>query len=110
MVEELTDTNFKTEIEKTSGLVVVDFHAPWCGPCQMFGPIFEEVSKQYDDVKFVKVNTQEAQQVASEAGVMSIPTIVFIKDGREVERVTGLMDAETLKSKVDSLKNDGDSE
>ena len=103
-VKLLDDANFKTEIENSTGLVVVDFFAPWCGPCQMFWPVFEAVSNQYPDVKFVKVDTQVAGKVATDAGVMSIPTIVFIKNGKEVERKTGFMNEETLKSKIEALK------
>jgi len=102
--EQLNDTNFTEKIKSSTGLVIVDFFAPWCGPCKMFGPIFEEVSADYTDVLFVKVNTEEAPKTAATAGVMSIPTIVFIKNGEEVERKTGFIQKEDLKNKIDSLK------
>lgn len=108
MIIHADDTNFKVEIEDTTSLVVVDFSAAWCGPCQMFGPIFEEVSNEYSNVKFIKVDVQTAQKTAAEAGVMSIPTIVFIKNGKEVERRMGLMPKETLKSRIDELKGGGE--
>jgi len=98
------DTNFKTEIANAKGLVVVDFFADWCGPCQTLGPIFEEVSEEYSEVKFIKVDTQKAQNTAAEAGVMSIPTIVFIKNGTELERVMGAQSKDALKNKINSLK------
>jgi len=99
------NTNFKAEIENAKDLVVVDFFAEWCGPCQTFGPIFEEVSNEYPGVKFIKIDVQTAQKTAAEAGVMSIPTIVFIKNGKEVERVLGLIEKDALKSKIKSLKS-----
>ena len=101
MVEEITDANF---VEKTGGgLVVVDFHATWCGPCKIYGPVFEEVAGQNSDIKFFKMDN-DANQKGKELGVMGVPTTIFFKDGKEVDRQSGAMPAETLKSKIDSLK------
>jgi len=99
------DANFKAEVEGTTGLIVVDFYADWCGPCKMFGPIFEEVSAEYPNVKFIKVDTQAAPNLAGEANIMSIPAILFIKNGKEIERKLGMMSKEALKSKIEELKN-----
>ena len=72
---------------------VVDFYATWCGPCKMFGPIFEEVSKE-KDVNFVKLDVDNFSDIAREYGVMSIPTIIVFRDGKEVKRFTGFMSKE----------------
>ena len=101
MVEELTDANFD---EKTrSGLVVVDFHATWCGPCKMYAPIFEQVAGQITDVKFYKMDNDKNQK-GKDLGVMGVPTTIFFKDGAEIDRQVGALDTETLKSKVEAQK------
>lgn len=98
------DSTFDTEVKQSDIPVVVDFWAEWCMPCKMFGPIFEETAKDYEGkVKFVKVSTEEAPQAANSAGIMSIPTVVFFKDGQEVNRVSGMMPKESLKQTVDGL-------
>ncbi len=84
------EKDFNKLIEKDA---VVDFYATWCGPCKMFGPIFEEVSKE-KDMNFVKLDVDNFSDVAREYGVMSIPTIILFKDGKEVKRTTGFMSKE----------------
>ena len=79
------------EFNKT--YTIVDFYATWCGPCKMFGPIFEEVSKE-KDVNFVKLDGDNFSDIAREYGVMSIPTIIVFRDGKEVKRFTGFMSKE----------------
>lgn len=74
-------------------VAVVDFYANWCGPCKMFAPIFEEVSNDYD-INFIKIDVDNYQDIAREYGVMSIPTIILFKDGKEVKRNTGFMSKE----------------
>lgn len=74
-------------------VAVVDFYATWCGPCKMFAPIFEEVSNDYD-FNFIKIDVDNYQDIAREYGVMSIPTIILFKDGKEVKRNTGFMSKE----------------
>ena len=74
---------------------IVDFYATWCGPCKMFGPIFEEVSKEID-INFVKLDVDKSSDIAREYGVMSIPTIILFKDGKEVKRFTGFMSKDNL--------------
>jgi len=99
-VKELTDANFDTETAK--GLVVVDFWAPWCGPCRTMGPIFESVAeKNADKAKFVKVNIDESPDVPARFGVRSIPTLVVLKDGAEVDTHTGVMRPDDLIAMVD---------
>ena len=97
----LTDDNFKDEI--ASGVVLVDFFATWCGPCQMLGPIVEEIAKEYEGkAKIAKLDVDEAQKAAGEFGVQSIPTIIIFKDGEEVERLVGFQGKEVLKEKLDA--------
>lgn len=84
----LTDSNFKEEI--SSGLVLVDFWAPWCGPCRMVAPIIEEVANESDGVKVGKLNVDENPQIAGEYQIMSIPTVMLFKDGEVVETLVGL--------------------
>ena len=75
---------------------VVDFYATWCGPCKMFGPIFEEVSNE-ENINFIKLDVDKSSEVAREYGVMTIPTIIVFKNGKEVNRRTGFMSKEELK-------------
>ena len=84
------EKDFDKLIEHTA---VVDFYATWCGPCKMFGPIFEEVSNE-KDMNFIKLNVDDYSDIAREYGVMSIPTIILFNDGREVKRTTGFMSKE----------------
>lgn len=88
MVEELTVETFD---EQTSeGVSVVDFWAPWCGPCRMQGPIIEQLAEEMDDVNFFKVNVDENQALAQKYAIMSIPTMFIMKDGQIKETVVGL--------------------
>ena len=74
---------------------IVDFYATWCGPCKMFGPIFEEVSKE-KDMNFIKLDVDKYSDIAREYGVMSIPTMILFRDGKEVKRHTGFMSKDDL--------------
>ena len=97
------ENNFKEEVLNYKGLSIVDFWAPWCGPCKMFGPIFEQVSNKYEDIKFCKLNVDEDNEAISrEFGVMSIPTVIFFKDGKEIDRNIGFMSENNL---IDFLEN-----
>ena len=97
-MQQLTTQNFSTSIAK--GNTVVDFWAPWCGPCKMMGPIFEETSKDHKDVAFAKVNTDEASDVAGSQGIRGIPTLIFYKDGKEVARHVGYAEKRVLEAKI----------
>lgn len=91
------NNNFKSEVQNNDGLVVVDFWASWCAPCRMFGPIFESVSRKYDNIKFCKLNVDEdSENISREFGVMSIPTIILFKDGNELKRTIGFLDEDSL--------------
>ena len=90
--------------ETGSGAVVVDFYADWCGPCKMMAPIFSEAADEYDGkVKFCKINIDEHRSIAEENEVISIPTLIFYKDGAKVERKSGVFDKATLFATIDSI-------
>jgi len=85
------DQNFKEEVLESKSPVLVDFWAPWCSPCQMVGPIIEEIAKEYEGkIKVGKMNVDENSQVPSQYSVMSIPTVILFKEGKEVTRKVGL--------------------
>ena len=86
--------------------VIIDFWAVWCGPCQMFAPTFENVAKQFPiKANFLKVNTEEVPQIAAQFGIRSIPTIVAIKDGVEIDRAMGALDEFSFAMWVDKIVN-----
>ena len=90
MEVKVNDGNFEQEILKSEIPVLVDFWAPWCAPCQMVGPIVEEIAKEYHGkVKVAKINVDEASQTASEYAIMSIPTLAVFEDGKVVDKVVG---------------------
>lgn len=90
MAFEFTDANFKNETE--AGLVLVDFWAPWCGPCRLVGPVIEELAEDYaGTIKVGKLNVDDNQQTAMSYRVMSIPTVILFKDGQPVETMVGAM-------------------
>jgi len=104
MALEVNDSSFKAEIEDSKGLAMVDFWAPWCGPCQSAAPVVEALAAEYQGkMKVAKVNVDDNQATASKFGVMSIPTFVFFKDGQEVDRKVGLPSQDALKGIVDGL-------
>ncbi len=89
MLLDVTDQNFTEEISE--GLVMVDFWAPWCGPCRMQTPILEQLSEDYiDRVKFVKINVDENPATSQQFGIMSIPNMLLFKDGEVVENIVGV--------------------
>ena len=101
---EITQDNFEKEVLKSEKPVLIDFWAPWCGPCQMMGPIITEVAKDMSGKATIgKLNVDENQATAEKYNVSSIPTIIFFKNGEEVERMIGVRSKEDLVKKLDEL-------
>ena len=86
---------------RSNGNVVVDFYADWCGPCKMLGPILEAVSENYPNVNFVKVNVDDNEELAAEFGIMSIPSVFMLKDGKIVNEFKGVQQERTLREIFD---------
>jgi thioredoxin 1 len=99
---DVTDNSWETEVLKSDKPVLVDFWAPWCGPCRMVAPIVEELANEYDGkVSFYKLNTDDNIQVASKYGIRSIPTIMIFKGGEPVDQVIGFRPKNDLKRTLD---------
>ncbi|MFH1432456.1 MAG: thioredoxin [archaeon] len=101
---QLNKANFEKEVIKSGTPVIIDFWAAWCGPCQMMGPVFEELSKEYiGKLKFVKLNTEESPEIAANFSIHGIPCLVITKNGKEVDRIMGFAPKESLKEKIDEI-------
>lgn len=96
MTVEVTAQNFDEEVLNYKGKVLVDFWAEWCGPCMMLGPIIEEVSEEVDDVKFCKVNCDEARDLALQFGIMTIPNLIVFENGEQVNQSVGYIEKEDV--------------
>ena len=100
-VENLTSKNFNDFV--SSGVNVVDFSAEWCAPCKVMKPIFEESSSEGGDFKFGAVDIDKDGDLAQKFGVMSVPTLIFFKDGEQVDRVTGVMQKDEILRKTEEI-------
>lgn len=94
MLKYLKNEDFKEEIK--TGLVLIDFYADWCGPCRMVGPIVEEISNEIENLKVIKVNVDEHEDIAKLYGIMSIPTLILFKDGEITKKQVGFVPKEVL--------------
>ncbi len=104
MVLEIKDQSFENEVIKSAMPVVVDFWAPWCGPCHMLGPVIEKLADAYaGKVKFCKINVDENPQISMKYGIMSIPTVLFFKGAQKVDESLGAVPEAMIRPKVESL-------
>ncbi|SFI80146.1 thioredoxin [Thermoflavimicrobium dichotomicum] len=105
-VLEITDQTFAQEVEASdAGTVVVDFWAPWCGPCRMIAPVLDEVAQELgDQIKIVKVNVDQNPETPGRFGVMGIPTLILFKNGKMVSKVTGYQPKEALLQWINEAK------
>jgi len=103
-ISEVTDNNFQAEVIESDTPVLVDFWAPWCGPCRMVAPVLEEIAQEKGDaLKIVKLNTDENQQTAIAYEVLSIPTLILFKDGQIAKKVIGAYPKRKLEAELDPV-------
>ncbi|MGH2352614.1 MAG: thioredoxin [Chloroflexota bacterium] len=101
---DVSDQNFETSVLKSEQPVLVDFWAPWCGPCRAVAPVVEQLAQEYEGkVGFAKLNTDDNQRTAMKYGVMAIPTLILFRGGNEVARVTGVQPKASLKRTIDGV-------
>ena len=99
-VIEVTDSNFQAEVIESETPVLVDFWAPWCGPCRVVSPILEEINGEREDVRVVKLNVDDNQQTAAQFGILAIPTMILFRNGQEAKRIQGAMPKKRLEAEL----------
>lgn len=105
MVEHITDNDFQTKVLENKGLVLVDFWATWCGPCQMLGPVLEELSTEMaDEVSIVKLNVDENPATRDKYSIMSIPTMIIFNNGNLVDTIVGFVGKDQIKNRILAVK------
>lgn len=100
-MSEITESNINEILQKPKA--ILDFWAPWCNPCLLFKPIFDKVGKEYSDITLGKINIEDYRDIALKYEVMSIPTIIFFKEGKEVGRFVGSMSEQAFKDKINEF-------
>ncbi len=106
MAKELTDSNFQDTALANEGLTIIDFWAPWCGPCRMISPIIEELAKDYEGKILVgKVDVDQNPQISVKYGIRSIPTILFLKNGQVIDKQIGATSKQALVNKIEAHLN-----
>lgn len=104
-MKEIANTEEFSEVLNEDSLIVVDFWAPWCGPCRNFAPTFEAVAEEHPDVIFCKLDVDQVGDVAQKYGIMSIPTIMYFKNGEPVDKQVGTSPQTTFSERITKLKN-----
>lgn len=101
MALELNDQNFKETIE--NGITLVDFWAPWCGPCRMMAPVIDEISKEMPNIKVGKLNVDDSPNIAQTYNILSIPTLIYFKDGKPIHSSVGVTSKKAIQDKLATL-------
>jgi thioredoxin 1 len=99
-INEVSDTNFQAEVIESETPVLVDFWAPWCGPCRVVAPVLEEIAGERQDVRVVKLNVDDNQQTAAQFGIMAIPTMILFRNGQEAKRIQGALPKKRLEAEI----------
>jgi thioredoxin 1 len=100
-ITEVTDNNFQAEVIESETPVLVDFWAPWCGPCRVVAPVLEEIAAEREDVRIVKVNVDDNQQTAAQYGILAIPTMILFRGGAEAKRIQGALPRKRLEAELE---------
>ena len=100
-ITDVSDANFQAEVLESETPVLVDFWAPWCGPCRLVSPILEEIDADRDDVRVVKMNVDDNQQTAANFGILAIPTMILFRDGAEAARIQGSKPRKRLEAELE---------
>jgi thioredoxin 1 len=101
IITEVTDANFQAEVIESETPVLVDFWAPWCGPCRLVAPVLEEINAERDDLRVVKLNTDDNPHTAANYGILAIPTMLLFRDGAEAHRIQGAMPKKRLEAELE---------